>query len=136
MKLQIFRFLIFTVSLVFLTNCLTITNMTSKKLFVERLDSYKRKVLWSDFESASIFIKPQTPKNQILSEGYKQFKVTDYTVKKIKVIGDLEMVKQEVEIRYYQISRMIEKSLTDFQTWQWDSETKLWYLVTGLPNFR
>lgn len=123
------------VSLVFLVNCSKITNMTTRKMFAERMDSYKRSILWSDFETASLFIKPQTPNAQLFNPDYKQIKVTDYNVKNIKIIGDLEIVKQMVEIRYYRLSNMIEKATTDVQTWKWEPESKLWYLASGLPNF-
>jgi hypothetical protein len=135
MKLQIFKLFIWVLCMLFLVNCSKITNMTSKKMFVERLDSYKRSILWSDFETASIFIKPQPQKKQSFNKDYNHIKVTDYQVKNIKIIGDLEIINQEVEIRYYRLSNMVERSITDIQTWEWEPEAKLWYLVSGLPNF-
>ena len=122
-------------ALVFFSSCTRLTDMTTRQMFPERLDRYKRAILWSDFESASTFKKSRISNTQSIDEDYSQIKVTAYDVKAIKIIGDLEIVQQRVEIRFYRISQLVEKSINDTQTWEWDPETKLWYLVSGLPEF-
>jgi hypothetical protein len=41
-----------------------------------------------------------------------------------------------VQIRYYDEERMKEVTLTDRQTWEYDTEAGLWHLDGPLPAFR
>jgi hypothetical protein len=41
-----------------------------------------------------------------------------------------------VEIKYYNINTLVEKSLVHQLKWEFDSEKKKWYLRSGFPDFK
>jgi hypothetical protein len=54
----------------------------------------------------------------------------------IKVSKDMSLVNQTVEIKYYNLDHMIEKTIVDKQLWKYYAEEKAWYLQSSLPNFK
>lgn len=63
-------------------------------------------------------------------------KVTSYELLNRKISKDKLLARQTVEIRYYNLDSMIEKTLIDKQAWEYDKGEKTWRLQGGLPDFK
>lgn len=109
--------------------------MNQKKKFSELSKSYRTAILWSDFEYASMFLAEGSASKQRLDPSYEKVKVTAFEKKRNIVDPEVNKIEQVVEIRYYWKDRMVEKSMTDNQVWEWDAEDQNWYLTSGLPVF-
>ncbi len=121
--------------LIVLSGCGTLSGMNQKKKFSELSKAYKTAILWSDFEYASEFLADGLVDKDRLDPIYENVKVTAFEKKRNIVDADVNKIEEVVEIRYYWIDRMVEKSITDHQVWEWNAEARNWYLVTGLPSF-
>ena len=68
-------------------------------------------------------------------EELKQFKVTSYTIKRFLPAKDKSQVLIIAEIKYFRITNLVVKSVSDRQLWKYDIAEKRWYLTSGLPDF-
>ncbi len=127
--------LLASVLLMLVAGCGTISDMSQKKKFSELSKAYKDAILWSDFEYASEFLADGLENKDRLDPSYANVKVTAFEKKRNIVDPDVNKIEEVVEIRYYWIDRMVEKSVTDNQVWIWNPEAQNWFLVTGLPDF-
>ena len=117
--------------------CAKVKELTRLKQFDDISMSYEHAIRWSDFDYAVAFVnvsesEGQSPDPEIL----KLAKVTDYKVKKTAISDDDNQVVKIVEISYYRSDRMIVKTITERELWQWDKEKKQWHLKSGLPDFK
>ena len=69
-------------------------------------------------------------------ESLKQIKVTSYKLLDRNILESKETAEQKVEIRFYNIDRLIEKTIIDNQTWIFDRDLENWFLSSGLPDFQ
>lgn len=120
-----------------LLNCSTMQEIKEGDMLDRARSDYGRALQWSRFESALRF----TPGG---ASGSVAAKARDYNGIKVTYYDDLELQVNEkegvahstVEIRYYYETDLVEKTLTDRQTWKLDREEKKWFLDSGLPAFR
>jgi len=104
--------------------------------FQDAAHGYKIAIRWGNYMAASKFLgEAATAKQPPDLEKLKRVKVTSYEHLESKIIVPKKMVEQTVEIKYYHVSNMIEKSLLDIQIWEY-SDTKDWHLLSGLPDFK
>ena len=124
--------------LVLLTvGCANLKDIIRLKRFEDIASGYQNAMLWSDFDYVVQFVDPATieanpPDPQIL----KLIKVTDYKVRKTATSEDGKQVYQVVEISYYRTDKMVVKTITERETWEWDKEGSQWRLKSGLPDFK
>ena len=105
--------------------------------FEETSKAYEFAIRWSDFESASMFLKTEeTANNSDLLNKLKQFKVTAYTIKNFLPSKDKSQVLLIAEISYFELNRLIVKSISDRQVWKYDTGQDRWLLTSGLPNLK
>ena len=117
--------------------CANLKDITRLKQFEDVSMSYQHAMRWSDFDYVAQFVDPSTieanpPDPQIL----KLVKVTDYKIRKTSASEDQNQVSQIVQISYYRTDKMIVKTITERETWEWDKEAKQWLLKSGMPNFK
>ena len=123
--------------IMFFLGCATYKDQQQLDTFEKTTDSYELAIRWGYFEMAYKFIK--TKNNEKQEPTFKKFddiKVTSYEVQRINISENKQSVKQTVEIQYYKINQLIQKTLTDRQSWEYDVAEQKWYLHSGLPDFR
>jgi hypothetical protein len=120
-----------------LAGCVSVSEMRKMDKFEETSKAYEFAIRWSDFESASMFLKTEeTANNSDLLNKLKQFKVTAYTIKNFLPSKDKSQVLLIAEISYFELNRLIVKSISDRQVWKYDTVQDRWLLTSGLPNLK
>ena len=124
-----------TFCLAVLVGCASVGEINVKDKFEKTTRAYRQALQWGEWTSAKKYLQPgdETGKNMTLAE-LKQIKVTSYEVNDVVASEDNLQARQSVEIRYYHVSRMVEKTLVDNQVWTYQEETG-WRLTSGLPKF-
>jgi len=97
--------------------------------------AYRQNIRMSEFWAANQFIDPATKKKELDVEKYRDTKVVKYKVINIDLADDNLSVKQNVEIEYYLLDRVVLQTIQDRQVWKYDKKNKSWLLQTGLPDF-
>jgi hypothetical protein len=116
--------------------CASVSEMRKMEKFEETSMIYETAIRWSDFDNASTFLNPQESQNiSAKIEELKQFKVTSYTIKRFLPAKDKSQVLIIAEIKYFRITNLVVKSVSDRQLWKYDIAEKRWYLTSGLPDF-
>jgi hypothetical protein len=119
-----------------LIGCSTFATRKQQEQFEIASHVYEQALFLGKYEVANGFRKEQTSENKTLNfERLKKIKVTSYELRAIKVSKDQSLVNQTVEIKYYHLDYLIEKTITDKQRWKYNSAEKRWYLQSGLPDF-
>jgi hypothetical protein len=106
-----------------------------------KLDSalfqYAGAIRFSDIERAYEYVHPRLRAEQPMSNldwnRFAQVQFTGYQVKLKEPAGEGE-VRQLVEIRLINRHTQTERVITARELWQWDNETKRWWLMSGLPD--
>lgn len=77
-----------------------------------------------------------TQRQAVNLKKLRKTKVTSYELLDREISKDKLLARQSVEIKYYKLDSMIEKTLIDTQVWEYDREEKTWRLQGGLPDFK
>ncbi len=100
---------------------------------------YGDAVRWGHYDVAIDFFKPgntEGPDNFTpVASNIGNIKLTSYEPVNRTLSKDTFEAHQTVEIKYYLINQMIERTLLDRQIWRYDTEDDRWYLHSGLPQF-
>lgn len=100
-------------------------------------NTYKQSILLGKYHVADGFHKAHPSDQQPRDfKRLKKIRVTSYDLTSVRVSQDGLIVNQTVEISYYNIDNMLEKTLTDSQIWEYDAESKTWNLHSEFPDFR
>ncbi len=119
-----------------LIGCTTFAVRKQQEQFEIASHVYEQALLLGKYEVANGFRKEQASGNKPLNfERLRKIKVTSYELRAIKVTKDKSLVNQTVEIKYYHLDYLIEKTIIDKQRWKYNSVEKRWYLQSGLPDF-
>ena len=96
---------------------------------------YERVIRWGEFEAANTFRRQSTgtPTEPAL---LKAIRVTSYETIRKTESPDRTEAQIDVVIRYYNEFTMKEITITDHQLWEYDLETKSWYITSPLPAFK
>jgi hypothetical protein len=104
----------------------------------ETLDRFEALVRWSQFDSIPDFMHPEYreehPVRSIDLERLNQFRVSQYQVKQVMMIGDDAGVDRLVELRLYNRHTARERVVEYVESWRWDGERERWMLHSGLPD--
>ena len=124
-----------SVCLAALVGCASVSEMNITDKFEKTTRAYRQALQWGDWPTAKQYLDPDRAiKDQINLDELKQIKVTSYEVIDLIPAEDKMRAQQTVEIKYYFIKRMVEKTLIDKQIWVY-SESTGWRLTSGLPSF-
>ena len=135
-KMTKVKFVLILLSLL-LVSCTSLSDMRKKDKFEERFQAYEDAVRWSDFATASTFLKSEKlEKLYPKLEELKQIKVTSYEVRKFLPSKDQSQVLLIVEIEYFRRNGLVVNRLIDQQLWKYNTTEKQWFLTSGLPDFK
>lgn len=136
MKSSVFK-VVLCFCILSLSGCATYKDQKQLDTFEKTTDSYGLAIRWGYYEMAYKFIRAKDNEKQAPDFGkFENIKVTSYEIQRINVSGNKQSVNQTVEIQYYKINQMIQKTLIDRQSWEYDVTEQKWHLHSGLPDFR
>jgi hypothetical protein len=121
--------------MVLLSGCAQMNNIKKKQMFSDITKAYRNSILWSDFEYALSFQKNSLQDQVGLDPRYKKIKVTAYDEQRHVVNSNATQIDQTVQVQYYWIDQMLEKSIMIYPVWEWDTHSQNWYLISELPVF-
>jgi len=102
------------------------------------LNAYASTVRWGDFNTALQFVDPKVREEHPLPpldmSRYQQYKVSGYDEGKGPMPHGQYEVTQVVQINLVNVNTQAERTVTDRQTWHYDTQAKRWWLVSGLPD--
>lgn len=102
------------------------------------LKQYEALIRWSEWDGAVSFLAPdyveEHPISQLEMDRLRMFKVTNYTPRAFAMYDDGFTAIQTVEIKMYNSTQAIERTIIDEQLWRYDPELKHWLLYSGLPD--
>ena len=125
------------ICILLLIGCVTFMESKQTELFALSSNAYEQALLRGKYEAARGFIREELSEMAERSlNTFKKIKVTSYEPLSIKGEKDTSLVNQTVDIRYYFIDSLIERSVIDHQIWKYYAEEKTWYLESGLPDFK
>ena len=92
---------------------------------------------WAEFQAASVFARDLPPEAVArFLERSSHIKVTAYDTVSSSVEEQQMRAMQTVQIKYYDTDYMAEKTIVDRQQWSYDAKQGIWYLTSGLPDFK
>lgn len=123
--------------LILMAGCASIKAREQGRALEETCKDYGKAIQWGQFSKAAGFMMPD-PANQITRDlaGLEKIKISSYEVIDRQVLEGGGEASQTVEIRYYHIENLIERTLLDKQRWLYDDARKHWFLMSGLPPFK
>ena len=117
--------------------CASVTDMKKMDKFEQTSHAYELAIRWSDFEMASSFIKDQEDPNLAAQiEHLNQFQVTSYEVKRFLPSAEKSQVLVFADVQYFKKSGLIVKNFSHRQLWTFDPDKEVWFLTSGLPDFK
>lgn len=112
--------------------------MSKKQSLDHSLYQYAKVMRWADFNTAMTFFSPDIKDTDKPSstdiERLKQFGVSSYMASPIMPGETDNQIKQDVQLKLYNIHTKREKVVIDRQVWTYDDELKRWLLLSGLPD--
>jgi len=119
-----------------LPGCLPPSGMEENR--IDTLKQYESLVRWSEWDGAVNYLAPayvqEHPVSEIEMERLQMFKVTSYTQRAFAMYDGGMTAIQTVEIKMYNTTQAVERTITDEQVWRYDPELKHWLLYSGLPD--
>ncbi len=104
----------------------------------EAFKQYETIVRWSQWDAAADFISPEYqiehPISRLELDRLRLFKVTAYTVRSTGIFDEGMTARQSVEIKMYNKTQGVERTIVDDQEWRYNEEVKRWMLHSGLPD--
>jgi hypothetical protein len=118
-----------------LAACASISLKDRMELLDHTQHTYESAVRWGHFENA--YAMHRSPDGSVPTPDPKlnNYKVTSYRVLSHSVAADQASSDQVVQIKYYHVDYMIEKTLTLQQHWRYDAPTDTWLITSAPPEF-
>lgn len=125
-----------TICILLLVGCATIEKQEMMNSLEKTLRGYENAIRWGYYQVAQSYRKVREKEQPPDYKKLKEFKVSTYEVIKKDMSEDKMRLQQTVEIKYYHINFLIEKTLINELLWVFDVEEKKWYLHSKLPDFK
>ncbi len=123
--------------LVLFIGCASYGERKQLDMLEDRTEHYETALRWGRYDLARAFISSKVPGHkQDNPDALKKIKITSYKLLGRNVFEDNKEAEQKVEIRFYNVDNLIEKTITDSQTWFFDEDLGNWLLSSGLPDFQ
>jgi hypothetical protein len=119
-----------------IAGCATYARQQQQDRFEDITEAYGDAIRWGKYEVANGFRFRNEGEEDPDFGHLKNIKVTSYELKAVNVSSDGNTVRQDVEIEYYKIDQLIEKTIIDHQLWKYDGEKERWFLHGTLPDFK
>lgn len=104
----------------------------------EAFKQYEIIVRWSQWDAAADFVsaeyQEEHPITRLELDRLRLFKVTAYTVRSAGVFDEGMSARQTVEIKMFNKSRGVERTIIDEQEWRYNQKIKRWQLHSSLPD--
>jgi hypothetical protein len=121
----------------FLSGCASMDERKKTVTLERATRHYENAIRWGDYETANAFRLREGDSALTLDpDSLKRFRVTSYEILSSVLNADETEARIVVQIGYYDEGRMREVTLTDRQTWKYDTDLEQWYLDSPLPAFR
>lgn len=130
-------FLVLILALTTLTSCGS--KSTKKRSLDQTLYKYAALIRFSEYDAAIGFLKPDVPEIQPSSfeiEHLKQFRVSNYDEFPIQPGASPNVILQTVKLKLYNIHNNREREVIDQQSWEYDENSKRWFLTSGIPKLK
>jgi hypothetical protein len=127
--------LILTVAVAVLAGC-GMGQMFRADRFEDVARVYASAISWSDFAKAHALVTDERTATPFDESGYQNIKVTAYEPGNAAPAGEATTLKRRAQLRYVEITRMSERSLTTQEEWRYVEAEKRWYLDSGFPQFK
>jgi hypothetical protein len=121
--------------LMFLTGCASLAEKERADKLERLMNGYTRTMEWSDFSRALLYRKPTADKPPPDLAPYANIKISDYRPSQAVPGPDKNTMMRTVKVRYIQLQRMSEYSLTTQEVWQFSEKDDRWFLMSDLPSF-
>ena len=124
-------------SMALIIGCASYGERKQLDMLEQRTGNYETALRWGRYELASAFIKSSGDAHVTDNlDGLKQIKITLYKLIGRNFLENNEEAEQKVEIRFYNIDNLIERTIIDHQTWIYNYDLENWFLSSGLPDFK
>ena len=120
----------------FLSGCPTTSGIDKSRS--EAFRQYETIIRWSQWDAAVDFIAPEYlqahPISNLELERLRLFRVTNYTLRSAQLLDQGMTAIQVVEIRMFNNSQAVERTIVNEQLWRYNQESGHWRLHSGLPD--
>ena len=124
-------------SIALIIGCASYGERKQMDMLEQRTGNYETALRWGRYELARAFIKSKgTDQVKDNLDGLKQIKITSYKLLGRNFLENKEEAEQKVEIRFYNMDNLIERTIIDHQTWIFNYDLENWFLSSGLPDFK
>lgn len=135
LRLAVRRRILLSLVAIVLSSC--IPNPVEEK----RSDAFKQYeiiVRWSQWDAAANFISAEYQKEHPITrlelDRLRLFKVTAYNVRSTGTLDNGMTALQTVEIKMFNKTQGLERTIIDDQEWRYNEEIKRWMLHSSLPD--
>ena len=115
-----------------LTGCAIWQEDARRIQFDNTARAYARNLEWSNFDKVVLFAVGPGQSTSPDPALYRDIKITSYEPAGAVAGADGKTITRPAQIRYVQLSRMSERSVTVEEEWVYLEETGRWYLRSGL----
>ncbi|WP_295590918.1 hypothetical protein [uncultured Lamprocystis sp.] len=100
--------------------------------------AYQSALRWGYFETAYGYLHPDQRKDKStdLPPVFTDLRVAGYEVVQPPLMQNPGEAVQVVTIDYLYEDRQVVKTITDRQTWTYDTKLDSWWLSSGIPQFQ
>lgn len=104
----------------------------------EAFRQYEIIVRWSQWDAAADFISPEylekNPISRLDMDRLRLFRVSQYTIRSVSVLEEGMTATQVVEIKLFNTSQSVERTIIDEQLWRYHATSQRWRLHSPLPD--
>jgi hypothetical protein len=131
------RFIALLLLATFLGGCASMSERKKTVTLDTATRHYEYAIRWGDYATANAY-RMQKGADDLTTnpESLKRFRVTSYDTLNTVLNEDETEAQVVVQIKYYDEERMKEVTLTDRQTWEYNTDLGQWFLDSPLPAFR
>ncbi len=121
---------------ILLAGCQTLEIKNRQASLEKALRAHATAIRWSYIHQAYSLLKPERIKQIEIPQGLENIKVTRYEILEPAINNPKSSTAtQVVFISYVEKDRQQEKTLTDYQLWEYDQKADRWYLISDIPTF-
>ena len=125
------------IAMALILGCASYGERKQLDMLEQRTGNYETALRWGRYELASAFIKSKENAHVTVNlDGLKQIKITSYKLLGRNLLANNVEAEQKVEIRFYNMDNLIERTIIDHQTWIFNYDVENWFLTSGLPDFK
>lgn len=107
------------------------------QIFDRSLRAYEHGLRWQDFDVVIAYHKNEHAKLTAERRNWlRRFRISAYNVLYVRVDENETHASQLIEVKYYTDSNLVVRDITLQNEWEFDENSKRWFLTNPLPAFR